>query len=253
MYTILCTDDNELITTVKERIMQRSKLVDKLHFLVNQTYKKSDEEHSMDMTNFIVSLEYISPISKEYHSEILVKSKDIYKKEFLEYILPLDTALTKEPGDIELQLTFTKVDMIEETPEDSESDESTDNVETVEDVEINGDDVGEVTYKTVQYVRKTSPTKITIVPIAAWSDIVPDSALNALDQRLLKVDAQIKALDEFGNTYASTKADNIVLDQDTHELYLTAEGEPIGNKITISELGDSLVEGNEEGIIQVVL
>ena len=40
MYTILVNDDNTLLTTVKERIMQKSKLVDSLHFLVNPTYKK---------------------------------------------------------------------------------------------------------------------------------------------------------------------------------------------------------------------
>ena len=35
MYTILVTESNELVTSVKERIMQRSKLVDSLHFLMD--------------------------------------------------------------------------------------------------------------------------------------------------------------------------------------------------------------------------
>ena len=38
MYTILATDDNELRVTVKERIMQRSKMVDSFHFLVKPMY-----------------------------------------------------------------------------------------------------------------------------------------------------------------------------------------------------------------------
>ena len=42
MYTILITDQNEMITTIKERIMQRSKLVDNLHFLVDPMYKGID-------------------------------------------------------------------------------------------------------------------------------------------------------------------------------------------------------------------
>ena len=149
MYTILLNDTNELITSVKERIMQRSKLVDSLHFLVDPTYKGTD------MSDFTVMMEYIMPTSREYKTEILVKSDELYKNK-LEYKLPFDTCLTKEAGKVEVQLTFVKVDL---------------------DTEGNS----------IQKVRKTSPTTITIVPIAAWSDIVPDNALTALDQRLLMV------------------------------------------------------------------
>ena len=42
MYTILVNDDNTLTTSVRERIMQRSKLVDSLHFLVEPTYKEKN-------------------------------------------------------------------------------------------------------------------------------------------------------------------------------------------------------------------
>ena len=66
--TALVNDNNEIITTVRERIMQRSKLVDNLHILVNPMYK----EHNM--SDFTVMMEYMLPVSKEYCSEILVKS-----------------------------------------------------------------------------------------------------------------------------------------------------------------------------------
>lgn len=216
MYTILVNDDNTFTTSVKERIMKRSKLVDKLHFLCNPTY------NDFDMSEFTVTMEYISPISKEYRSEVLVLSEELYKDK-LEYVLPLDTNLTKEDGDIEVLLTFTKVDIDEEG-------------------------------NSYQYVRKTSPPAvITIYPITIWSDIIPDESLNALDQRLLKVDAQIKALDEAGDTYATTKADNIVLDEETHELYLTAEGEQIGNRIHMEDLGDVIVQANSEGLVTMMI
>jgi len=42
MYTILLNNDNKLVTSVRERIMQRSKLVDNLHFLVDPAYKELD-------------------------------------------------------------------------------------------------------------------------------------------------------------------------------------------------------------------
>lgn len=198
MYTILLNDTNELITSIRERIMQRSKLVDSLHFLVDPIYK------GIDMSDFTVMMEYIMPTSKEYKTEILVKSDELYKDK-LEYTLPFDTCLTKEAGKIEIQLTFVKADL---------------------DAEGNS----------VQQVRKTSPTTITIVPIAAWSDIVPDSALTALDQRLLMVDAQIQGLDSYINTLESNKADNLVYDDKAETLQLTSSGIGIGDKISVRDM-----------------
>lgn len=215
MYTILVTQDNELVTSVKERVMQRSKLVDNLHFLLDPMYKE------IDMTDFVVMMEYILPISKEYKSEILIKSNELYKEK-LEFKLPFDTSLTKEAGDIEVQLTFTKVDL-----------------------DTKGNNV--------QYVRKTSPTTITIIPISAWSDIIPDSALNAIDQRIVKTQAQIKALEELNNVIATTKADNIVLDEETHELYLTSSGTAIGNRIDMDTLGNAIVDNSQDGLVTMII
>ena len=104
MYTFLIGEDNTLTATVVERIMERSKLVDSLHFLAEPTYK------DVDMSDFVVMLEYVLPISKKYKTEILELSDERYK-DMLEYKLPFDTALTSEPGDIEIQLTFAKVEL----------------------------------------------------------------------------------------------------------------------------------------------
>ena len=212
MYTILLNESNELITSVKERIMQRSKLVDSLHFLVDPIYKE------MSMSDFLVTMEYILPISREYKTEILVQSPELYKGK-LEYKLPFDTCLTKEHGKIEVQLTFTKVEL---TPD--------------------GDNI--------QYVRKTSPTTITIVPIAAWSDVIADDALTALDQRIIQTQAMIEAVDEMNWNLDETKADNIIYDESDKYLQLTACGKPIGNKIKINATitsGISEIRIDEDG------
>lgn len=222
MYTILVTNDNELRVTVKERIMQRSKLVDSFHFLVDQLYKDN-----IDMSGFTVTMEYILPVSKKYVTESLVLKRDeegnpaLYKDK-LEYCLKFDTNLTAEAGDIEVQLTFTKIELDEEG-------------------------------NSTQYVRKTSSCTINIIPIKAWSDIVPDSALTVLDQKILKIDAQIQALVDTATTLSEDKADNIVLDTTSHEIYLTSNGEPLGDKISIDELGDSIIETESEGLIQVII
>ena len=215
MYTILVNDDNTLTTSVRERVMQRSKLVDSLHFLVEPTYKE------LNIADFTVTLEYVLPISKKYKVETLIKSDELYK-ERLEYKLPFDTNLTREYGDIEIQLTFTKVDLDEEG-------------------------------KDIQYVRKTSTTSITIVPISAWSDVIPDEALTDLDQKILKTDAQIKELREMQENILVEKADNLVLDEENKELYLTAEGNQIGNKVKLSDLGNEIVQSSGEGLVTMMI
>ena len=240
MYTILVNDDNTLTTSIKERVMQRSKNANTLRFLVNQKYKIDDsvlnqienvEEIEsisivngagiIDISDCTVIMEYILPISKKLKTIILTKSEQLYKEK-LEYKLPFDTNLTSEPGDIQVQLTFIKVDLNEE---------------------------GEG----FQFVRKTSCTNIHITPIAAWSDIIPDEALDAIDQRIIKTDAQIKALMEASEVTRLEKADNIVLDGDTKELYLTADGEQIGDKVKLSDLGDEIIQSSSEGLITMMI
>ena len=195
--------------------MQRSKLVDSLHFLVSPIYKE------LDMTDFTVTMEYILPVSKEYVSEVLVKSEELYK-EMLEYKLPFDTDLTKEAGEIEVKLTFSKVDL-----------------------DADGNDI--------QYVRKISATSITIIPVESWCDIIPDKALDAIDQRIIKTDAQIKALLEANEITRLEKADNLVLDNENKELYLTAEGNQIGDKVKLSDLGNEIVQSSDEGLITMMI
>ena len=222
MYTILVTNNNELFASKKERIMQRSKLVDNLHFLVYPTYDSGTE--TFNMKDFTVSMEYILPVSKKYKSEILTLNNEEYETEsgqfMLEYIVPFDTGLTSEAGDIHVQLTFVKVDLDEEG-------------------------VG------TQYVRKTSECVIKVLPISALSDIIPDEALNAIDQRLVQTQEQINELVDIAGIVVSSKADNMKLTDTT--LQLTANGEDIGDAIDLNVLGDTLTDATHEGLVKVVI
>lgn len=204
MYTILVTDNNELVTTIKERIIQRSKLVDNLHFLVNPTYK------NLDMTKFTVVMEYITPVSRELHTEFLTQSAELYKN-MIEYTLPIDTNITKEAGTFELKLTFTYVEM-----------------------DADG--------KTYQHVRKTTPTGITIVACPAWCDVIPDAALTAFDQRIVALEALIHAIDDENQLLQESKADDIMYDNETNTLQLMANGNPIGEKVHLTGSGVGIVE-----------
>lgn len=201
MYVILINEDNTLMTSVKERIMQRSKLVDELCFLANPTYK------GYDMSQFTAVLEYLTPVSKRYKTEILTLSNEDYKDRLM-YVLPFDTELTAEAGKVELQLTFSCVEL-----------------------DNNG--------KTVQRVRKTSKTYIDIHPITAWSDIIPDDALTALDQRILMMQAQQHAMDEMINNINYNKADNIKYNETENTLQLLSGEDEIGDKVTLKNNGGS--------------
>jgi len=206
MYVILVEQDNSLYGSHKERIMHRSKCVDNLIFVVDPIYR-----NTYDMTNATVMLEYIRPISKKYETEILVLSDERYNG-FLQYKLPFDTNLTSEHGSLELQLTFVYTDL-----------------------DANGN--------SIQRVRKTSTTTIDIIPISAWSDIIPDAALSGLDQRLIVMNAQIRAIDEMNQVVADSKADNIKYDENENSLQLLSGDKEIGNKVTLKAGDASLDDG----------
>lgn len=202
MYVILVNEDNSLTTTKRERIMHRSKLVDKLWILVHPIYKNKE----CDMTLFSVTLEYILPCSKQYHTIELVQDPENYE-EYLKYVLNFDTNLTSEPGDIEFQLSFTYVGL---------------------DADGNS----------IQRVRKTSTNTITIVPISAWSDIVPDSALSIIDQKLIQVDARIKQLADMGDVVLQNQVDNLKYDATDETLQLTSNGNGVGDKVSVRDMID---------------
>lgn len=206
MYVILVNDDDTLYGSKKERIMARSKCVDNLIFVVNPIYR-----NTYNMTNATVMLEYVRPISRKYETEILELCDERYDG-FLQYKLPFDTNLTAEHGSLEMQLTFVYTDL---------------------DANGNG----------IQRVRKTSPTTIDIIPISAWSDIIPDSALSAIDERLIKLDAQIKAMDEMSQIVADGKADNIKYNETENSLQLLSGNKEIGNKVTLKTGEASLKDG----------
>lgn len=194
-YIFVLEKDNSLFASHKEVIMQREKLVNDIWFLVNPEYNDND------MSLFSVMLEYVLPCSKHYHTLDLVQDQEGYE-EYLKYVVPLDTNLSSEPGDIELQLTFIYVGL---------------------DADGNG----------IQKVRKTKTSKLHITPVSAWSDIIPDAALSALDQRLIKADAQMKALEEAHKLLNESKADNLKYDDENSTLQLLSGDKEIGDKVTI--------------------
>ncbi len=199
-YTIIVCDDNTLYGSHKRKIMQREKLFNKLWFLVPPHY------NGYDMSKCTVTMRYLLPISREFKTETLVLSDERYE-EYLKYDLPIDTNLTKEWGDIELNLTFTLLDV---------------------------DNYGNI----VQRVRKTENHILSITQLPNWDSVVPDSALSALDQRIIKQDAQIKALAALAENLDNNKVDDLVYNDKEETLQLSAKGVGVGNKVSVRDMLD---------------
>lgn len=199
-YTIIVENDNSLYGSCKKKILQREKLFNKLWILVAPHY------NGYDMSRCTITMRYLLPISKEFRTETLVLSEERYE-EYLKYTLPIDTNLTKEFGDIQLNLTFTLLDF---------------------------DNDGNI----VQRVRKTTNHILTVTPLPDWDSFVPDSALSALDQRILKQDAQIKALESLAENIGTNQVDNLVYNSTEDTLQLTANGVGVGDKVSVKDMLD---------------
>jgi hypothetical protein len=199
-YVIIAENDGSLYGSCKKKIMQREKLFNKLWILVPPCY------NGFDMSQCTVTMRYLLPISKEFRTETLVLSDELYE-EYLKYVLPVDTNLTKEWGDIELNLTFTMLDV---------------------------DNDGNI----VQRVRKTDNHTLTITKIPDWDSIVPDSALSAIDQRIIMQTAQIKALESLAETLGESKVDDLVYNKTDETLHLSANGKTIGSKVSVKDMLD---------------
>ncbi len=199
-YTIIVCDDGSLYGSCKSKIMQREKLFNKLWFLVPPCY------NGYDMSRCTVTMRYLLPISKKFVTETLILSEDKYE-EYLKYVLPIDSNLTKEFGDIELNLTFTLLS-----------------------VDNNGN--------IVQRVRKTENHALHVTQLPDWDSFIPDEALSALDQRILKQDAQIKALADLAILLDNNQVDNLVYNETEDTLQLSANGVAVGNKVSVKDMID---------------
>ena len=142
-----------------------------------------------------------------------------YKTDYLLYKMRIDTNLTSEVGNVEFMLTFIDVEM-------------TDNgvVET--------------------QVRKTDVFIMPVIPIADWF-VAPDSALSALDQRIIANQEAIKAMADLQSTLAEDKLDDIKLDTDTNMIYGTSGGVKQGKGIKLQELGDAIADNTADGMVYV--
>ena len=215
MYTVKINDDNTVSIVAKQRIVQMSKLVDELYFIVPKKYNE------YEMKDFEFWMQYKVVGAHEFNLEQLKLVDENYKNDYLRYTTDFDTNLTKDDGTIEIQLKFINQEM------DTEG-------------------------GTTQRIRNIEKFTIDITSVDNWF-VAPDSALDTLTQLLLANRQNVQALKDIAEALYNTKADDLVIDRIAKKLKVSANGVAVGEGVNLADLGDEVAEANDNGLIKVII
>lgn len=215
MYTLLIKEDKSVIASNRETIMQRDKLVNKLQILCPREF------NGLNITTFDLAMLYRLPISHDLKLVILTLDDAAYKDDYCSYILDIDTDITSECGDVELNFQFMASEL---------------------------SDTGE-------NIERTQGIKPYLLHICQLSDYLAlsDSAMNTLAQLYLNNKNLILAQEKLAQQIYAEKLDDIKINIETGKLIGTTNGNETGVGIDLEELANEVVEraGNSEGNIKI--
>ena len=224
MYTLKITDENTVVTTVKESIVERSNYVDKIQIVTNKLYREQ-----IDMTDTTVYMKYKLPISNKIKMTQLIPNDLAYEQNYIQYLIPVDAGLTAEAGDIEVSFTFLKLIANEDESYTS-------------------------------YIRKTTSGVIHITPLVQFDKYEPSEMFTEIDQRLLVMEGMIKDLDAQNKAAYEGMVKDIRLDTDGRKITLTdRNGDDTGNGIVVKDLSTMVAEdmtgkdpdGTQDGVVHL--
>lgn len=207
MYTLKITDENTVVTTVKETLMERSNYVDKIQIVTSKMYREQ-----IDMSDATVYMKYKLPVSNKIKLTQLTVNNLEYETNYIQYLIPVDAVLTAEAGDIEVSFTFLKLIANEDS-----------------------------TY--TSYVRKTTSGVIHITPLVQFDKYEPSEMFTEVDQRLLVMEGLIKDLDAQNKAAYEGMVKDIRLDTDKKKITLTNRNdEDTGEGIVVKNLSNMIAE-----------
>lgn len=209
MYTLKITDENTVITTVKESIVERSNAVDKIQIITNKMYRDQ-----IDMTDATVYMKYTLPVTKTIKMIQLIAHDTNYETNYIQYIIPADALITAEPGDIEVTFTFYKL-------------------------------VKNLDESTTSYVRKTQSGIINITPLVPFDKYIPDEMLDSLDKQILSLMARQKDIEALNEAIYNglVKELDLRYDAENDKITLTNREGDTGKGIKIEDLSSIIAEG----------
>lgn len=216
MNSFLLKDDYTVMKSIKKPVMEKSTGIDVLYFISPKTIG------GYDMTDgFNLVMEYLKPVSKKVKIETLTLVDSDYEGDYLRYCLPLNTEVTEEPGEVEINLTYMGVSLDEDG-------------------------------KSHEHICPFAPTYLTIVPISSWFT-ASDEAMTQLAEIYTANQRQIQALSDLANMLNQNKADDIKLDIESGEIYVVSGTKKLGTGIMLEELANEITEvaGNSEGNVKI--
>lgn len=223
MYTLRITDDNNVITTVKESLMEKSNCVNSIQIIINKFYKEQ-----IDMTDTTAYMKYVLPVTKKIKMTQLIADTTTDESHIL-YTIPVTANISAEPGDIEVSFTFLKL------VHDEESDTTT------------------------SYVRKTESGLIHITKLAQFDSYEPNEMLTELDQRILALMATAEDIKKLGQATYDNMPIDMKLDSEAKKLTLVNANGNTGDGVGIADLSDSIAkeltgtdpDGTQDGITHI--
>ncbi len=223
MYTLRITDDNNVITTVKESLMEKSNCVNSIQIIINKLYKEQ-----INMTDTTAYMKYVLPVTKKIKMAQLIADTTTDESHIL-YTIPVTANISAEPGDIEVSFTFLKL------VHDEESDTTT------------------------SYVRKTESGLIHITKLAQFDSYEPSEMLTELDQRILALMATAEDIKKLGQATYDNMPIDMKLDSEAKKLTLVNANGNTGDGVGIADLSDSIAkeltgtdpDGTQDGITHI--
>ena len=223
MYTLKITDENTVVTTVKEKIIERSNYVDKIQIVVAKLYREQ-----IDMSNCTVYMRYVLPVTGKIKITQLTPNDLAYENDYIQYLIPAEAYLTAEAGDIEVSFTFLKLI--------SNEDDST-----------------------TSYVRKTQSGVIHISPLAAFAKYEPNEMLDEIDQRLLELIALQKDMMSMAEDAYNGMVQDVHINDDKKIILTDRDGNDTGEGIEIEDLSAIVAEdltgkdpdGVQDGVVNL--
>lgn len=223
MYTLRITDDNNVITTVKESLMEKSNCVNSIQIIINKFYKEQ-----IDMTDTTAYMKYVLPVTKKIKMTKLIADTATDESHIL-YTIPVTANISAEPGDIEVSFTFLKL------VHEDESDITT------------------------SYVRKTESGLIHITKLAQFDSYEPSEMLTELDQRILALMATAEDIKKLGQATYDNMPIDMKLDSEAKKLTLVNANGNTGDGVGIADLSDSIAkeltgtdpDGIQDGITHI--
>lgn len=224
MYTLKITDENTVVTTVKERLVERSNDVDNIQIITAKLYKEQ-----LDMSDTSLYMKYKLPVTDKIKITQLIPNNLNYETNYIQYLIPADVNLLAEAGDIEVSFTFLKL--------------------------VSNDDDS-----VTSYVRKTTSGLIHVSPLAAFDKYEPSEMFTETDQRLLALIAAVKDLNAQSKAIYKNMVKDIRLNTDDKKITLTdRNGDDTGEGIATKDLTALIAEdltgvdpdGVQDGVVHL--